>query len=126
VAEAALYPCRGTAEAVPPHDIKTPALPTQAKGRLEWGTRRLQTYRINGGQRFAGILPPVGRQDDAVLLGCCFGVAFRVAEDVAEAANLRSNAAELFFDVLVAAVHVVDAVEDGFAVGDHGGENQRG
>src|SRR5271163_655671 len=59
-----------------------------------------------------------------LVLSGCFGVASWVAEDVAEAANLRSYSAEFLFDVLIAAVHVVDAVEDGFSVGDHGGENE--
>ena len=49
-----------------------------------------------------------------------------LAEDVAHAADLGADAAELFFDVLVAAVHVVDAVEDGFAFGDQRGEDERG
>jgi hypothetical protein len=40
------------------------------------------------------------------------------AEDVSHAADLGADAAEFFFEVLVAAVEVVDAVEDGFAVGD--------
>src|SRR6266702_2106357 len=48
------------------------------------------------------------------------------AEDVAHAADLGSYAAELVFEVLVAAVEVVDAVEDGLAVGDQGGEDERG
>jgi hypothetical protein len=30
---------------------------------------------------------------------------------------------QLFFDFFVAAVDVVDAVDDGFAVGDQGGED---
>ena len=47
------------------------------------------------------------------------------AEDVAHAADLGADAAELLFDVLVAAVHVVDAVEDGLAIGDQRGQNQR-
>src|SRR6185312_17223483 len=49
-----------------------------------------------------------------------------VAEHVAHAANLRAYATQLLFDVLVAAIHVVDAVENRFAVGDHRGQNQRG
>ena len=40
--------------------------------------------------------------------------------------NLRAYAAELFFHALVATVHVVDAVEDGFAVGDQGCEDESG
>ena len=52
--------------------------------------------------------------------------ALAFAEDVAHAADLGAYAAELFFEALVAAVHVVDAVEDGFAVGDQGGEDERG
>ena len=44
----------------------------------------------------------------------------------AHAANLGSDAAQLFFDALVAAIHVIDAVEDGLAIGDQGGEDERG
>jgi hypothetical protein len=40
------------------------------------------------------------------------------AEDVSHAADLGADAAEFFFEVLVAAVEVIDAVEDGFSVGD--------
>jgi len=40
-----------------------------------------------------------------------------LAEDFAHAADLGAYVAELFFHALVASVHVVDAVEDAFAVG---------
>ncbi len=40
------------------------------------------------------------------------------AEDVAHAANLGADVAEFFLEVLVAAVEVVDAVEDGFPIRD--------
>ena len=56
--------------------------------------------------------------------GCVKGLLF--AEDVAHAADLGADAAELLFEALVAAVHVVDAVEDGLAVGDEGGEDEGG
>jgi hypothetical protein len=46
------------------------------------------------------------------------GAGLLFAEDVAHAADLGTYAAEFFFEVLVAAIEVVDAVEDGFAVGD--------
>jgi hypothetical protein len=46
------------------------------------------------------------------------------AEDVSHAADLGSNAAEFLFEVFVAAIEVVDAVEDGFAVGDEGCEDE--
>ena len=49
-----------------------------------------------------------------------------LAENISHAADLGADAAEFFFDVLVAAVHVVDAVEDGFAVGDESGEDEGG
>jgi len=39
------------------------------------------------------------------------------AEDFAHAADLGAYVAELFFHALVAAIHVVDAVEDAFAIG---------
>ncbi len=45
-----------------------------------------------------------------------------VAEDVAHAADLGTDAAELLFDAFVAAVDVVDAVEDGFTFGDQRGQ----
>ena len=48
------------------------------------------------------------------------------AEDVAHAADLGADAAEFFFKALVSSVEVVDAVEDGFAVGDEGGEDEGG
>src|ERR1035441_6065736 len=48
-----------------------------------------------------------------------------LAEDVAHASDLGAYGAEFFFEVLVAAVEVVDAVEDGLAVGDQGGEHER-
>ncbi len=47
-------------------------------------------------------------------------------EDFAHAADLGAYAAELFFEALVATVHVVDAVEDAFAVGYQGGEDEGG
>src|SRR5208283_787954 len=47
-------------------------------------------------------------------------------EDVAHTADLGTDVAELFFEVLVAAVEVVDAVKNGFSVGDEGGEDERG
>src|SRR5271154_3700876 len=49
-----------------------------------------------------------------------------LAEDVAHAADLGADAAELLFETLVAAVHVVDAVEDGLAVGDQRGQDEGG
>ncbi len=47
------------------------------------------------------------------------------AEDIAHAADLCAYAPQLFFDALVAAIHMVNAVEDGFTIGDKGGENER-
>ena len=49
-----------------------------------------------------------------------------IGEDIAEAANLGAHAAQLFLNVFIAAVHVVNAVENGLTVGDEGGQNQRG
>ena len=40
------------------------------------------------------------------------------AEDVSHTANLRANSTEFLFEVLVAAVKMIDAIEDGLAVGD--------
>ena len=40
--------------------------------------------------------------------------------------RICAYAAELFFEVLIAAVEVVDAVEDGFAVGYQGGQDEGG
>ena len=47
-----------------------------------------------------------------------------LAEDVAHAADLSSYPTEFFFDAFVAAIDVVDAVEDGFSVGDESGEDK--
>ena len=45
-------------------------------------------------------------------------------EDVAHALNLGSYAAQLFFKALVAAVHVIDAVYDGLALGDQRSQHE--
>ncbi len=42
-------------------------------------------------------------------------------EDFADALDFRADAAQFFFNVFVAAVDVVDAVDDGFAVGHESG-----
>ena len=47
-------------------------------------------------------------------------------EHFSDALDLRADSFELFFDVFVATVDVVDAVDDGFAVGDESGEDERG
>ena len=44
-----------------------------------------------------------------------------LGEHFADAFDLGADGAELFFDVLVAAVDVVDAVDDGLAIGDESG-----
>ena len=49
-----------------------------------------------------------------------------LGEHLSDALDLGADGAELFFDVFVAAVYVVDAVDDGFAVGDQGGEDEGG
>src|SRR6202051_2125913 len=49
-----------------------------------------------------------------------------LAEDVAHAADLGADSAQLLLESFVAAVHVIDAVEDGLAVGDEGGQDERG
>src|SRR3546814_6223939 len=43
-----------------------------------------------------------------------------------DAPDLRAQPRQLALDVLVAAVEVVDAVDDGLALGDQAGEDQRG
>src|SRR5690348_662007 len=58
-------------------------------------------------------------------MALCFAVMLFFAEDIAHAADLCAYAAEFFFEVLVAAVEVVDAVEDGLAVGYESREDQR-
>src|SRR6516164_10225 len=55
----------------------------------------------------------------------CTGMEGRSAEYVAHAADLCAHAFQLLLDMLVAAVHVVDAIEDRFAVCDEGGEDER-
>jgi hypothetical protein len=60
---------------------------------------------------------------------CCYqsgtgwgGSPFR--EDVAHAANFRSDCFQLFFDIFVATVQVIDAVNDCFTVSHQGGEHE--
>src|SRR6202040_1289183 len=47
-------------------------------------------------------------------------------EHVADAFDLGADGLEFFFDFFVAAIDMVDPVDNGFAVGDQGGEDQRG
>ena len=56
----------------------------------------------------------------------CNGIRLLFAEDVSHAADLGADTTELFFEVFIAAIEVIDAVEDGFAVSDEGGEDERG
>ena len=66
----------------------------------------------------------MGPEDLRPRLDCGCGD-FLAGEDIAHAADLCAYAAEFFFDAFVASVHVVDAVEDGFAVRDHCCEDER-
>src|SRR5690348_6034027 len=45
-------------------------------------------------------------------------------QSIRQPPNLRAQSAEFFLDVLVAAVDVVDAVDDGVAFGDEAGQHQ--
>ena len=58
------------------------------------------------------------RADDQPIQLCCyFGSGlFSFAEHVANAANLGTHAAQLFFDPLIAAIDVIDAINDGFTL----------
>ena len=59
-------------------------------------------------------------------LGSHFGGGlFRFAEHVADAANLCADAAKFFFDALIAAIDVIHAVDDCFALGDQSCQHQR-
>ena len=83
------------------------------------GQTRLAPHRGCG-------FPPISQRrekDGARRSVCRFNeraVAFLIdvagAEHVAQAADLRAHAAQLFFDALVTAVHVVDAIEDGLPI----------
>ena len=44
----------------------------------------------------------------------------------AHAADLRSDTTQFFFNLLVSAIDVIDAVEDGFAIGDQSGDDEGG
>ena len=50
---------------------------------------------------------------------------FSWREDISHAANLRAHAAQLLLDSLIAAIHVIDAIEDGLSVGYQRSEHQR-
>ena len=83
------------------------------RARRVWQVLRLRVLH-KAARRFA--------QDDGcegivfARLGECLGGLF-FAEDFAHAADLGAYVAELFFHAFVAAIHVVDAVEDAFAIG---------
>src|ERR1700686_254165 len=47
-------------------------------------------------------------------------------EDVAHAADFGAYSFQFFFNVLVAAVQMIDAVDDGLSIRDEGGEHERG
>ena len=47
-------------------------------------------------------------------------------EHVADAADFGAQRFEFLFDMLVAAIEVIDAVDDGLAIGDERGEHQLG
>ena len=49
-----------------------------------------------------------------------------LGEHFSDALDLRADAFQLFFNVLVAAVDVVDTIDDGFAVGNQSGNDERG
>src|SRR5579872_4561385 len=51
---------------------------------------------------------------------CCL-----LGQDFSDAANLSADSAQLFFDVLVTAINVIYAIDDGFAIRDEGGKHQR-
>jgi hypothetical protein len=61
----------------------------------------------------------------AKVLGHNSGSSGAPGQDLTNAANLCANAFQLFFNALIAAVNVIDAVDDGFTVGDEGGDDQR-
>ena len=46
-------------------------------------------------------------------------------QDLADAPDLRPHSAQFFFNVLIAAVNVIDAVNDGFALGHQRSQDQR-
>src|SRR6266852_6026234 len=55
----------------------------------------------------------------------CWGCS-SVGEDIAYTPDFGAHGFQLFFDVLVAAVQVIDAVDDGLAIGDERCEHERG
>jgi len=59
----------------------------------------------------------LGNCDSANLhLGTCNLLTLSSPEDFSHAPHLRAHAAQLLFHALVAAVHVVDTVQDAFAI----------
>src|SRR5437879_239429 len=46
-------------------------------------------------------------------------------EHFADAFHLRAHAAKLFFDTFIAAIYVINAIDNRFAVGDKRRQNQR-
>src|SRR5262245_13013455 len=48
-----------------------------------------------------------------------------LGQNLTDAANLRPDAFELFFNSLITAVYVVDAIKDCFSISDQRGDDQR-
>ena len=46
-------------------------------------------------------------------------------QDLTDAADLRADAFQLLFNPLIATVDVVDAIDDGFTIGNQSGDDQR-
>ena len=68
------------------------------------------------------------RTFDAALLGGVVrrqGIFRPWCKNVAQALNLGAHAAQLILNVLVAAVHVVDTIDNGLSVGNQRGQHQR-
>jgi hypothetical protein len=61
-----------------------------------------------------------------VCLGHNAGSSGAFGQDFTDAPDLCADAFQLLFDAFIAAVNMIDAVNDGFTVGDQRGDDQRG
>jgi len=78
--------------------------PLRSKNAQGWGWERLHTTLENA---LAG--------DSFFFFG---------SKDVAHATDLRTYPGQLLFNALIAAIHVIDAIQNGFAIGHERRQNQ--
>jgi hypothetical protein len=95
----------------------------------EWRQHQRETHRRASVCR--GLTPPIivrpGSDLKVTIVTMCEALdSLRASfgKDVSDPANLGANHSQLLLDVFVASVDVVDAIDDGFAIGDESSQHQ--